>query len=79
MHSGIVGHHLPKLRPSTIAIQANDVIAMATDGIHSEFDAHISVGVPPQQAAEQVLAHCGKTSDDALVLIGRWIGLNDEH
>jgi phosphoserine phosphatase RsbX len=79
MHRGIVGHHLPKLRPSTIAIQANDVIAMATDGIHTKFDAHISVDVPPQQAAEHVLAHCGKSSDDALVLIGRWIGLNDEH
>jgi phosphoserine phosphatase RsbX len=79
MHSGIVGHHLPKLRPSTIAIQANDVIAMATDEIHSGFEESINVGVPPQQAAEHVLAHCGKSSDDALVLIGRWIGVNDEH
>jgi negative regulator of sigma-B (phosphoserine phosphatase) len=79
MHSGIVGHHLPNLHPTTVAIRPGDMIAMATDGIRSEFEAEIRLDLSPQPAAEQVLARYAKDLDDALILIGRWIGRDGRH
>jgi serine phosphatase RsbU (regulator of sigma subunit) len=76
MHSGIVGHRLPNLHPSTLALQPGDVVAMATDGIRSGFEAEIRLDLSPQQAATRVLARCARESDDALVLVGHWIGLD---
>lgn len=74
MHSGILGHRLPKLHPTTLAIEPGDFIAVATDGIRSEFEAEIRFDSSPQQAATRILARCAKAGDDALVLVGRWIG-----
>jgi negative regulator of sigma-B (phosphoserine phosphatase) len=79
MHSGIVGHRLPKLHPTTIAIQPGDVLAIATDGIRGEFETEIRADLSPQQAADRVLARCAKSTDDALILVGCWIGLDAEH
>lgn len=74
MHSGIVGHHLPSLHPTTLALQPGDVIAIATDGISSGFEQEIRLDLSPQQMASRVFARCAKDTDDALVLVGHWIG-----
>jgi hypothetical protein len=74
MHSGILGHRLPNLHPTTVAIQPGDVIAVATDGIRTGFEAEIRLDASPQQAATRILARCARENDDALVLVGHWIG-----
>lgn len=79
MQSGIGGHRLPKLHPTTVTIQAGDIIAIATDGIRSEFETEIRPELSPQQAADRVLARCAKATDDALILVGCWIGIDAAH
>jgi negative regulator of sigma-B (phosphoserine phosphatase) len=78
MHSGIVGHHLPGLHPTVIGLQQGDIIAIATDGIRSEFEREIRMDLSPQRVAQRVLARCGRDSDDALIVIGRWIGFDGD-
>lgn len=74
MRGGIAGHRLPPLRSSTVALRPNDVVAFATDGVRDGFERAIRLDAPPQSAAEEVLARCGKATDDALVLVARWRG-----
>jgi phosphoserine phosphatase RsbX len=71
---GIVGHRLPHLHAADVALRAGDVLAFATDGIDPRFDEELLPALPPQQAARRILARCYKGTDDALVLVGRWIG-----
>jgi hypothetical protein len=75
---GIVGHRLPHLHLSTVAFQRGDIVAMATDGIDSEFEGEIRFDLSPPQAAQRILVRCAKDTDDALIVIGRWIGLDGE-
>jgi len=77
MHSGIVGHHLPNsLHVTRIPLRPGHVVAIATDGIRGEFEPEVRLDLSPQQAAQRVLARCAKATDDAHVVIGRWIGRN---
>jgi phosphoserine phosphatase RsbX len=71
---GIVGHRLPPLRPATIGLRGGDVIALATDGIDGSFERELLPDLTPRQAATRVLSRCHKHIDDALVLVGRWLG-----
>jgi len=74
MHSGILGHRLPPLRPARLALRGGDLVAFATDGIAAEFDDGVRLDRPPQAIADDLLLRYGKTNDDALILVGRWIG-----
>lgn len=76
---GIVGTSLGPLpiRPWVIPIQPRDQLVLATDGVHSDFSDDISLHQGPQQTAARVLARHSKGSDDALVLIARYLGSGD--
>jgi serine/threonine protein phosphatase PrpC len=73
---GIVGTALGALpvRPWVIPIQPHDLLVLATDGLHSDFSEDISLHQGLQQTAAQLLARHGKGTDDALVLIARYLG-----
>ena len=71
---GIVGHRLPRLLVSTVPLAREDVVVLATDGIRTEFTEGLTAGEPPQGLAERILARYGKESDDALVLVARYLG-----
>ena len=64
----------PSIRPWVIPIQAQDVLVFATDGIRSGFSGDISPQDSPQQTADLLLARHGKGTDDALVLVARYLG-----
>jgi phosphoserine phosphatase RsbX len=72
--AGIVGHRLPRLHPAAIALRAGDILVFATDGIDPRFDEELLPGLPPRLAAEHILARCDRGTDDALVLVGHWLG-----
>lgn len=72
MLGGVVGHQLPKLRPTELALDPGDVLVLATDGIGSGFRAELSTVDDPKQLADRVLSRHGKESDDALVLVARF-------
>lgn len=73
-HAGIVGHRLPLLRLAAVALRPGDLVAFATDGIRSGFEATLRWGLPTRLAADRILADYGKVTDDALILVGRWNG-----
>ena len=71
---GIVGSELPPLRAEVLAVAPGDTLILATDGIRSGFADELAIDAPPQQLADQILARSGKSTDDALVLVARYVG-----
>ena len=72
LRGGILGHRLPPLRASTVELLSGDVLLLATDGIRFGFVEALKPGLAPQDIAQDILSRYGKTTDDALVLVGRW-------
>jgi hypothetical protein len=71
---GVVGAQLPPLRPSMVALSPGDTLILATDGIRSGFLERLRVSDAPQRVADHILATRGKSTDDALVLVARYVG-----
>jgi phosphoserine phosphatase RsbX len=71
---GVLGHQLPRLRPSTTPVAPGDTLFLATDGVESGFLAGIDPAKPPQALAERILSEHGRKSDDALVVVARYRG-----
>jgi negative regulator of sigma-B (phosphoserine phosphatase) len=71
----VVGYQLPSLRPSTTRVESGDTLILTTDGIESGFRRQLSSGPPsPQQLADRILAEHRRESDDALVVVARYLG-----
>jgi phosphoserine phosphatase RsbX len=71
---GIVGHRLPPLHAATIPLRPADLLIFATDGIREGFETTVDRDAPLQEIADRILDRHGKSTDDALVLVGRWHG-----
>jgi phosphoserine phosphatase RsbX len=74
LFGGVVGHHLPAVRPSSLPVRRGDVVVMATDGVRADFADGLSLAGAPQAIAERVLEVGSRGDDDALVVVVRWIG-----
>jgi len=70
---GVVGYNLPSIRVTGTDLDAGDVIVLATDGIDSGFAQAITAGGSAQDIADRILATHGKQSDDALVVVVRYL------
>src|SRR5437763_862998 len=71
---GVVGSQLPPLRPSTLSISPGDILVMATDGIRNSFTSELTLRENLQETANAILASHSRQSDDALVVIARYLG-----
>lgn len=71
---GIVGYELPHLHVSPLALVPDDILILATDGLRPDFRADTRPGKPVQEIADGLLDDFGKTNDDALVLVARYLG-----
>lgn len=74
MRNGVVGARLPPLRATTLALRPQDLLIFATDGLREGFDKDVRIDAPPQVTADRILGQYGRATDDALVLVGRWVG-----
>jgi len=74
LRGGVVGSYLPRLDVSLLPAHPGDVLIFASDGIHSSFAEEEPQALPPQRAADRILAHHGRGTDDALVLVVRYLG-----
>lgn len=74
LRGGVVGGQLPPLYASIIAITPGDTLIFATDGIDGDFGRSLTASDPPQRTADRILAHHAKRTDDALVLVARYVG-----
>jgi serine/threonine protein phosphatase PrpC len=71
---GIVGSDLPAVQAAVVPVEPGDTLVLATDGIRSGFADDITIGDEPQRLADEALSRYGKGTDDALVLVARYLG-----
>jgi negative regulator of sigma-B (phosphoserine phosphatase) len=71
---GVVGYQLPPLRPSTTPVSEGDTLLLTTDGIQTGFSQALVVGEPAQRTADRILADYARQTDDALVVVARYLG-----
>lgn len=74
LRAGIVGAHLPPLKAAFLPLSSGDTLVFATDGVDDSFIRGPLWNNSPQKAAESILAQYGKKTDDALVLVARYLG-----
>ncbi|MDR3411689.1 MAG: SpoIIE family protein phosphatase [Formivibrio sp.] len=72
--NGVVGYRLPAIETKSMIISPGDLLVFATDGIHERFLSEEFSRGAPDQLARLILERHGKTTDDALVLVLRWLG-----
>ena len=71
---GVVGYHLPPMRPAVTPLSPGDLVILFTDGVRADFLSEPIIGRPPQWIARHICSkHC-KTNDDALILVARYEG-----
>jgi negative regulator of sigma-B (phosphoserine phosphatase) len=71
---GVVGYNLPQARLATMPFEPGDAVVLATDGVAADYSQTLSSGVAAQELAERVLERHGKGSDDAMVVVVRYLG-----
>jgi phosphoserine phosphatase RsbX len=73
LRGGVVGVQLPTLYASVVSVAPGDTLSFATDGVRSDFDEGLTVNEPPQRSAERILGQYAKHTDDALVVVARYV------
>ena len=73
LRAGVVGLHLPSLEVEVVPISRGDTLIFATDGIQSNFVRGLGENRTPQRTAETIMSQYGRSSDDAMVLVARFL------
>ncbi len=71
---GVVGFQLPTLRATVNTVARGDTLVFATDGIRSGHTQEVVREEQPQRIADRICARYNKGTDDALVLVARYLG-----
>lgn len=74
--AGVVGYHLPPLRATDFDILPGDLFVLASDGVSGGFEESVIWSDGSQQIADRILRDHYKGTDDALVLVIRYLGKN---
>jgi len=70
---GVIGDRLPALSAALLPIVAGDLVVLATDGIRPDFEQSIVHAESPQMNADRILAAHARGTDDALVVVARYL------
>ena len=73
LHGGIVGHALPRLAPQTTPLVRGDLLIFATDGLRRDVGDSLTPYGSCRDIAERLLREYALGSDDALVLVARYL------
>jgi phosphoserine phosphatase RsbX len=74
LRGGVVGFRMPAFRATTVSLSFGDTLVLATDGIKSGFARGRTAAASPAQLSEAILADHGRSTDDAMVLVARYVG-----
>jgi anti-sigma regulatory factor (Ser/Thr protein kinase) len=74
MRGGTVGYILPPLNPRSLVVHPGDTLVLASDGIRHGFKQEVIPARMPQEIAEHVMMNWAKHSDDACVVVARYVG-----
>jgi serine/threonine protein phosphatase PrpC len=71
---GLVGGRLPPLHASSHSLKPGDTLVLATDGIRPGFHVELRPELSAQAIADAILRQHSLGTDDALVLVVRYLG-----
>lgn len=71
---GVVGYQMPRLRTSAMTVVPGDTLFFATDGIKHGFLEGLDLDRSAQELADGILAGHSRGTDDALVVVARYLG-----
>ena len=71
---GVVGYTFPAVRGHQLSVDPGDTLIFSTDGIRSGFTTDLVTEHPPQEIAESILARFSTGTDDAHVVVARYLG-----
>jgi len=74
VRGGVVGRRLPALDAAQLRVERGDVLVLATDGVESGFAEALGLTGSTRNIADGILARYGKATDDALVMVARYLG-----
>ena len=77
LRSGVVGYQMASLRAATLPLFFGDMLIFVTDGIDARFndDLWLTQDQDPEAIAADILSQHLKGTDDALVLVIRYLGM----
>ena len=70
---GTLGQQIGSVHPTELAVKPGDTLVFTTDGIREDFHQGLNLKQSPQQLANDILARSARYTDDALVLVGRYV------
>ena len=77
LRAGLVGAHLPPLSAATVPVSPGDLLILSTDGVRGGFTESLNLNGPAQETAQHILGHHWRNTDDALVLVARYVHQNE--
>jgi negative regulator of sigma-B (phosphoserine phosphatase) len=72
--AGVVGDWIATLKVREVPLFHRDLIVLASDGIRSGFTQSVDRERTPHEIANRIFERHARTSDDALVLVARYLG-----
>jgi len=78
LRGGVVGYQLPALHAGVVPVAPGDLLILASDGIRNGFEPGVALTDPPQQIDDRIMNQHFKGTDDALVLVLRFLGARHE-
>lgn len=76
--SGLLGHKLPVLQATILTLSPLDVVILSSDGIVPEFASSVRLGDSVKNSARRILAEHYRKTDDAVVVVTRYLGRADQ-
>lgn len=70
---GVLGSTFRPVRPQPFDFDVGDTMVMHSDGVRTRFELGEIAGMPPQEAANEIMNVAGKTSDDACCVVARGV------
>jgi serine phosphatase RsbU (regulator of sigma subunit) len=74
LRAGIVGCRMPSIRAIEMPISPGDLLVMFSDGITSHLLDRMYINREPVEVAERIIRTQIRRTDDALVLVARYLG-----
>lgn len=72
---GVLGHELPAMQAAAITMRPGDVLLLATDGVDPRFADSLELSGSSQTISDRILSDHWRPSDDALVIVVRYLGV----
>ena len=74
LRGGVIGGSLPGLRATVLPVSRRDTLVFVTDGLTNPFASDLNFDERPQVIANRMMERYSKGTDDALVLVARYLG-----